>query len=142
MVEKKIPKKKYSSEEEKRFINCTLSGPVNVYVRDGRIVRITPLFYSKEDAKPWSIEARGEIFRRPDKASFSCWVQGLKQYVYSDKRILRPLKRVDFDPYGKRNPQNRGISGYEPISWDEALDIISKEIIRIKREHGEILVTE
>lgn len=127
---------KYTSKGEKRYVNCTLSGPVNVYVRDGKIVRVTPLFYSKDDARPWKIEARGEIFRRPDKASIACWVQGLKQYVYSKKRILRPLKRVDFDPYGERNPQNRGISGYEPISWDEALDIVSKEIIRIKREYG------
>jgi trimethylamine-N-oxide reductase (cytochrome c) len=46
------------------------------------------------------------------------------------------LKRVDFDPDGKRNPQNRGISGYEPISWDEALNIIAKETIRLKREYG------
>ena len=136
MEKKKNYPKKYTSKGERRFINCTLSGPVNVYVKDGKIVRITPLFYSKNDAKPWSIEARGEVFRRPDKASISCWVQGLKQYVYSDKRLLTPLKRVDFDPYGNRNPQNRGISGYEPISWDEALDIISKEIIRIKREYG------
>ncbi len=136
MEKKKNFNKKYTSKGEKRFINCTLSGPVNVYVKDDKIVRITPLFYSKDDAKPWSIEARGEVFRRPDKASISCWVQGLKQYVYSDKRILTPLKRVDFDPYGNRNPHNRGISGYEKISWDEALDIITNEIVRIKREYG------
>jgi len=29
------------------------------------------------------------------------------------------MKRVDFDPNGNRNIQNRGISGYERISWDE-----------------------
>ena len=50
--------------------------------------------------------------------------------IYSPKRILTPLKRVDFDPEGERNTQNRGISGYEPISWDEALDIVADEIIR------------
>ena len=32
------------------------------------------------------------------------------------------MKRVDFDPNGERNPQNRGKSGYVRISWDEALD--------------------
>ncbi|MEM9437756.1 MAG: molybdopterin-dependent oxidoreductase, partial [Pseudomonadota bacterium] len=36
----------------------------------------------------------------------------------------------------ERNPQNRGTSGYERISWDEALDIVSKEIMRQKRVHG------
>ena len=46
------------------------------------------------------------------------------------------MKRVDFDPNGERNPQNRGISGYEPISWDEATDIVVSEINRVKREAG------
>ena len=48
--------------------------------------------------------------------------------VYSPDRLLYPMKRVDFDPNGERNPQNRGTSGYERISWDEALDIVAGEI--------------
>ena len=46
------------------------------------------------------------------------------------------MKRVDFDPNGERNPQNRGKSGYERISWDEALSIVSNEIKRQKRDYG------
>ena len=46
------------------------------------------------------------------------------------------MKRVDFDPDGERNPQNRGKSGYVRISWDEAFDIVAKEINRQKRVHG------
>jgi trimethylamine-N-oxide reductase (cytochrome c) len=46
------------------------------------------------------------------------------------------MKRVDFDPNGERNCQNRGVSGYERISWDEATDIVANEIKRVKREHG------
>ena len=46
------------------------------------------------------------------------------------------MKRVDFDPDGERNPQNRGTSGYERISWDEALDLVASEIKRVKRDHG------
>ncbi len=45
-------------------------------------------------------------------------------------------KRVDFDPQGERNCENRGISGYEPISWDEALDLVAGEIMRVKRDLG------
>ena len=56
--------------------------------------------------------------------------------IHSDKRILYPLKRIDFDPNGERNIQNRGVSGYEPISWDEATDIVAGEINRCKREAG------
>ena len=46
------------------------------------------------------------------------------------------MKRVDFDPNGQRNPQNRGKSGYERISWDKALDIVAGEITRQKKVHG------
>ena len=56
--------------------------------------------------------------------------------VYSDKRFKNPMKRVDFDPNGERNIQNRGISGYERISWDEATDLVVSEINRVKREAG------
>ena len=56
--------------------------------------------------------------------------------VYAPNRLKYPMKRVDFDPAGERNPQNRGVSGYERISWDEALDIVAGEIKRAKREYG------
>ena len=52
---------KYSTEDEQQFVSCTLSGPVRVYVKQGKIMRILPLEYNGEDdAKPWSIEARGD----------------------------------------------------------------------------------
>ena len=46
------------------------------------------------------------------------------------------MKRVDFDPNGDRNPQNRGVSGYERISWEEALNIVEAEIKRVNRSYG------
>ena len=54
----------------------------------------------------------------------------VKSTTYSPHRLLYPMKRVDFDPDGERNPQNRGKRGYERISWDEALDIVAGEIRR------------
>ena len=74
--------------------------------------------------------------RPPRKTLVSPWTVAHKSTIYSPKRILTPLKRVDFDPNGERNIQNRGVSGYEPISWDEALDMVAEEIIRVKREFG------
>ena len=44
------------------------------------------------------------------------------------------MKRVDFDPNGERNPQNRGKSAYVRISWEEALDLVAGEIKRLKRD--------
>ena len=43
---------------------------------------------------------------------------------------------MDWDPNGERNTQNRGISNYERISWDEATDIIAAEIRRCIDTYG------
>jgi trimethylamine-N-oxide reductase (cytochrome c) len=50
--------------------------------------------------------------------------------LYSEDRILYPMKRVDWDPNGERNIKNRGKSSFERISWDEAATIIANEIKR------------
>jgi len=59
-----------------------------------------------------------------------------KNRINSPNRTLYPLKRVDWDPNGERNPQNRGKSKYERISWDEATDIIAGEIKRVQKKYG------
>ncbi len=62
-----------------------------------------------------------------------------KKRVYSPNRIRYPLKRVDWEPGGdpaKINPQNRGISKYKRISWDEATTIIASELKRIQEKYG------
>jgi anaerobic selenocysteine-containing dehydrogenase len=119
-----------------RYTNGTTGGPVFVDVKDGKILRITPMEFDDSDAASWTISARGQEFTPPRKTTASPWTVAHRSTIYSSKRILTPLKRVDFDPKGARNPQNRGTSGYEPISWDEALDIVAEEMIRLKREVG------
>jgi trimethylamine-N-oxide reductase (cytochrome c) len=119
-----------------RLTTVTNGGPLFVYVRDGRIVRVTPIDFDKSDPPSWTIQARGKTFTPLRRGTVAPHAMAIKSVVYSDKRILYPMKRVDFDPDGARNPQNRGVSGYERISWDEALDIVAKEIVRQKRVHG------
>ena len=119
-----------------RLTNLTTGGPVHVDVRDGKIVRIIPLELDSSDGPSWTIRARGREFTPPRRTTLSPWTAGHKSTIYSPKRILTPLKRVDFDPKGDRNLHTRGESGYEPISWDEALDMVSEEMIRLKREVG------
>lgn len=119
-----------------RYTTNTNGGPLFVYVKDGRIVRMTPIDLEDSDAPSWTIEARGRRFTPKRRAMINPHAQCMKSLVYSEKRILTPMKRVDFDPNGERNPQNRGKSGYERISWDEALDIVSNEIKRQKQVHG------
>jgi trimethylamine-N-oxide reductase (cytochrome c) len=123
---------------ETRYVQQTNGGPLFVYVKDGKILRVTPMDFEPEEARKatWTVTARGKTFRPPPRSSISPHGLSVKSTVYSKDRLLYPMKRVDFDPKGERNPQNRGISGYERISWDEALDIVAGEIKRIKRDHG------
>ncbi len=120
----------------KRYTTVTNGGPLFVFVKNGRIVRTTPIDLDSSDAPSWTIKARGRSFTPQRRATVSPHALAMKSMVYSDKRLLYPMKRVDFDPNGERNPQNRGISGYERISWDEALDTVANEINRQKAVHG------
>ena len=43
-----------------RYCNMTNGGPVFVYVKDGKIVRMTPIDFGDDDPPPWTIEARLE----------------------------------------------------------------------------------
>ncbi|MAF49760.1 MAG: molybdopterin-dependent oxidoreductase [Rhodospirillales bacterium] len=124
-----------------RYTQLTNGGPLFVYVKDGRIIRITPIEFGDDDAQPWTIEARGRKFTPPRKGLIANHVMNWKSTIYSPDRLLHPMKRIDFDPDGDRNPQNRGVSGYQRISWDEALDIVAREIKRAKREHGHGAIT-
>lgn len=55
---------------------------------------------------------------------------------YAADRIRYPMIRVDFDPTGNRNTQNRGKSGFVRISWDQALTIVANELTRVKNTYG------
>src|SRR3954467_11667700 len=119
-----------------RYCNMTNGGPVFVYVQDGKIVRMTPIDLADDDGASFTIEAKGLRPPPPRKTTLAPHGQNAKSIVYSPDRLLYPMKRVDFDPNGERNPQNRGKSGYERISWDEALEIVASEIKRMKRQYG------
>jgi anaerobic selenocysteine-containing dehydrogenase len=123
-------------EEIRRLTNLTTGGPVHVDVQDDKILRIIPLQLEESDDPGWTINARGRDFAPPRRNTISPWTAAHKSTIYSPNRILTPLKRVDFDPKGDRNIHKRGESGYEPISWDEALDMVAEEMIRLKREVG------
>ncbi|MCK4273850.1 MAG: molybdopterin-dependent oxidoreductase, partial [Dehalococcoidales bacterium] len=109
-------------------------------VKDGKIVRTRPFRYDwkykPEEFNAWKIEARGQTFHVPMKSLIAPFGLGYKKRVYSPNRIMYPLKRVDWNPDGERNPQNRGKSGYIRISWDEATEIVAGEIKRIHQKYG------
>ena len=128
---------------EKMFVNLTNGGPVSVYVVDGKVTRIRPLQIPEKDfPKAWEITGSdGKKYSPPKAFRVAPPVHAERNRLYSDNRILYPLKRVDFDPDGERNTQNRGKSGYERISWDEALNIVSGEIKRVHDKYGKHAVS-
>jgi anaerobic selenocysteine-containing dehydrogenase len=127
----------------KSLAQCSFTAngdPSAVDVRDGKILRIRPHHYeekyTKEQISPWKIEKDGKVLEAPLKDMIAPYQLAYKKRVYSPNRIKYPLKRVDWDPNGERNPQNRGKSKYKRISWDEAATIIADEIKRIKEQYG------
>ena len=146
---KETPEKKISSQQtgkEKPIVIglgfCAGVAGANTSiadVRDGKIIRIRPLHfdwkYDKKQFNPWKWEVRGKTFEPAMKSLIPPMALAYKKRAYSPNRILYPLKRVDWDPNGERNPQNRGKSKYKRISWDEALDIVVSEIKRIHKEY-------
>ena len=123
------------------FTSCTNAGPISVYVRDGKIVRIRPLVAEENDFRPWTIDAEGRRYSPPKKFNVAPYVLAERDRIYSHDRIKYPLKRIDFDPDGSRNPQSRGKVGYARISWDEALDIVAGEIKRVQSTYGPAAVS-
>ena len=119
-----------------RYTGNNNGGPVHVYVKNGKILRITPIEFTDEDGPTWTIKARGKSFSPPRQTTVPPHALTFRSTVYSKDRLLYPMKRVDFDPDGERNPHNRGVSGYVRISWDEAADLVANEIKRIKRDYG------
>jgi trimethylamine-N-oxide reductase (cytochrome c) len=116
------------------------SNAAMVDIKDGKIIRIRPLHfdwkYKPEDINPWKLEARGQVFNASMKTLLPPYSLAYKNRVYSPNRTMYPLKRIDWDPNGERNPQNRGKSRYVRISWDEATDIVASELKRIQKKYG------
>lgn len=112
----------------------------SIDVKDGKIVRTRPFDYDQayepEQRNPWKIEARGKVYEAEHRTLLSPFSVAYKKRAYSPNRIPYPLKRVDWDPQGERNPQNRGKSKFERISWDEATTIIADELVRMKETYG------
>src|SRR5512136_1297407 len=101
---------------EQVFTQCTVGGPVRVYVKDGVITRMRPIIFDETDAPSWTIDARGRKFTPPRKTTLQSWEVPERQRVY-ENRIHYPLKRKNFDPKGERHPELRGKDQYVRISW-------------------------
>jgi anaerobic selenocysteine-containing dehydrogenase len=138
------------SGKETRLMTNTTGGPCWTYTQNGRMTRVESTWFTPEEAKaghfPWTVPARTRPASPkatntgpwPGELKIANWLPGVtaRSWVYGNQRGQYPMKRVDWDPKGERNPQNRGKSGYVRITWDEALDLMAAELVRIKKTYG------
>ena len=151
-TEKAIPQKEQLDPRADKTVIRSLglggllggSDPSCVDVKDGKVLRIRPMRFDwkfdRESFNSWKFARNGKTLESSFKGMPSPWSLSYKKRTYSPNRIKYPLKRVDWDPNGARNPQNRGKSKYVRISWDEATDIIAAEIKRIHKKYGPLAI--
>ena len=84
-------------------------------VEDGRIVGVRP------------------FERDPDPSPI---IEALPDAVHSKMRIAQPFVREGWLKGGPNSGQGRGREAFVPVSWDRALDLVSGELSRVKRDYG------
>jgi len=102
--------------------NCGGRCLLKAYVVDGVVMR-----QKTDDTRPDSA----------DNPQQRACVRGRsqRQQVYGVDRLKYPMKRKHWEP-GGGDKQLRGNDEWVRVSWDDALDIVSSEIKRIKETHG------
>jgi anaerobic dimethyl sulfoxide reductase subunit A len=98
--------------------NCGGRCVVNAHVVDGRIVKIST------DPRRWT----------PEVPPLHACVRGFGQVerVYHPDRLQHPLRRTG----------PRGSGQFERISWDQALDQVAQEMLRIREQHGNAAILD
>jgi anaerobic dimethyl sulfoxide reductase subunit A len=98
--------------------NCGGRCVVNAHVRDDRIVRITT------DARRWN----------PDHPPLAACARGVGQIerTYHPDRLQYPMRRVG----------PRGSERFERISWDEALDEVARQLLRVRDIYGNAAILD
>src|ERR1700726_3201611 len=98
--------------------NCGGRCVVNAHVVDGRIVRIS------SDARKW----------QPDVPPLPACARGVGQIerTYHPDRLQYPLRRSG----------PRGSGQFARIGWDEALDEVARELLRVRAEHGNAAILD
>ena len=92
--------------------NCGGSCPILAHVQDGHVVRVSP-------------EERRDSDQRPQLRPCAVGLASA-QRVHHPDRLRHPLVRVG----------ERGQGRFRRTSWEEALDTLASELLRVKQQHG------
>ena len=91
-------------------------GAFHAKVTDGRIASL----------RPWDKDPR------PSPA-----LDGILDSVYSPTRIKYPMVRRAFLEQGTgADPAGRGDGDFVRVTWDQALDLVAKELVRVEQTYG------
>jgi anaerobic dimethyl sulfoxide reductase subunit A len=98
--------------------NCGGRCVVNAHVTDGRITRIST------DMRRWN----------PDHPPLPACARGVGQIerTYHPDRLQYPMRRTG----------PRGSGQFERIGWDEALDTVAKEMLRVRETYGNAAILD
>ncbi|ABC22088.1 trimethylamine-N-oxide reductase (cytochrome c) [Rhodospirillum rubrum F11] len=62
---------------------------------------------------------------------------GVMDSIYSPTRIKYPMVRRAFLEKGPgASPETRGAGDFVRVTWDQALDLVAKELTRVRKDHG------
>ena len=107
-------------------VNCGSMCALRCRVRDGKIVHVgTDEGPAGPAPNPGFASDRPRLRACPRGRAIAAWLQ-------SPERLDYPLRRVP----GTR----RGEGRFERISWDEALDIVARELTRVRATYGDAAV--
>lgn len=89
--------------------NCFQACMLNAHIRDGKVRKMS----------------RGDY---PDEIYSGCCLRGLSipERIYSKTRVKYPMRRIG----------ERGSDQWEQITWDEAIEEIAQQFMRIREQHG------
>ncbi len=64
--------------------------------------------------------------------------RSVRRILTSPERLKYPMKRKNWQPGGGSNTKGemRGVDEWERISWDEAIDYVANELVRIRDTYG------
>ncbi len=92
-------------------------GVMRAVVENGKFVKAIPF---EKDPRPVAV-----------------MIEATPSAVYASSRIKYPMVRKGFLEKGhKSDTSERGTNSFVRVSWDQALDLVARELKRVKEEHG------